>query len=134
MSSSKARRARSGHVLLVLAMVFGMAFSALPVLGQDGLEAVPSDVAAAIAAEKAEALYIVMMVEDPAIAYEGDIKGLKATKPAKGKKYNPNSAASRAYEAHLLNGQADALAAVDGDAVYNYTVSFNGFAAVLSRA
>ena len=45
--------------------------------------------------------YIVLMDDDPVVAYEGDLAGLPATKPGKGNKVNPNSAAVKKYLAHL---------------------------------
>jgi len=45
--------------------------------------------------------YIVVMAAMPLVAYEGDIKGLAATKPAKGKKFNPKSKAAKKYLSHL---------------------------------
>ena len=37
-------------------------------------------------------IYIVQLEGDPVLAYDGGIRGYKATKPGKGKKINPNSA------------------------------------------
>jgi hypothetical protein len=56
-------------------------------------------------------IYIVTMAADPAIAYEGDLKGYTATKPGKGKKINPNSAHVRKYVGHLSRSHDDALKA-----------------------
>jgi hypothetical protein len=47
---------------------------------------------AGVASKARKDVYVVIMAADPAIAYEGDISGLPATKPAKGTKINPNSA------------------------------------------
>ena len=49
--------------------------------------------------------YIVQMRDLPAVAYDGSIKGLAATKPAKGQKIDPNSAVVTKYVGHL-NAQA----------------------------
>ena len=63
---------------------------------------VPANVVEDIANAKAqEKAYVVWMAGDPVVAYDGGIKGLKATKPAKGKKLNPNSKAVIDYQAHL---------------------------------
>ncbi|HET9506766.1 MAG TPA: S8 family peptidase [Gaiellaceae bacterium] len=77
--------------------------------------------------------YIVQMLQAPVVAYEGDVAGLAATKPAKGQKIDPNSAAVKKYAAHLV-GQHDAVLQKVGGAakVYSYTYSYNGFAAKLT--
>ena len=74
--------------------------------------------------------YIVQMEEAPAVAYAGDISGLAATQPAKGKKIDPTSATVINYVAYL-KGQHDATVAKLPGAtkMYDYTYSFNGFAA-----
>ena len=45
--------------------------------------------------------YIVMMALDPAVKYNGNIKGYQATKPSKGKKLNVNSAHVKKYTKFL---------------------------------
>jgi hypothetical protein len=45
--------------------------------------------------------YIVQLAEPPVVAYDGGIAGLAATKPAKGQKIDPNSAAVLKYKAYL---------------------------------
>ena len=78
--------------------------------------------------------YIVVMKGDPLATYDGDTKGLRATKPAKGDKLDAHSADSQKYIAHLRNEQRK-LAKKQGitpDAEYQVTV--NGFSADLSGA
>ncbi len=79
-------------------------------------------------------LYIVQMVELPAIAYEGGVSGYKATKPGKGNKLNPNSAHVKKYNAMLSSTHDAALASVGAtqSKIYDYQYSFNGFAARLT--
>jgi hypothetical protein len=109
---------------------------AVPAAGQGDQELrVPDDVLAGIDANKVPAIYIVMLEDDPVVAYDGDIAGLPATKPGKGQKVDPNSAAVKRYQSYL-NGKHDAaLAAVGVESsakVYDYTVSFNGFSATMT--
>jgi subtilisin family serine protease len=135
MSSSKVRRGRSGRILLVLTMVLGLAFSALPVLGQDAGLQVPDDVVSAISAEKAEATYIIQMIDDPVVAYDGGIKGLAATKPKNGKKIDPNSGKVVHYVDYLKGKHNAALSGIGvgpEKKLYDYTYTFNGFAARLT--
>jgi subtilisin family serine protease len=82
--------------------------------------------------ESPNGIYIVQMVDNPVVAYEGDIKGLKATAPKKGEKINPNSPDVITYVAYLNSKHDKALAKVGGQKVYDYVYSFNGFAAQLS--
>ena len=42
-------------------------------------------------------VHIVLLRGNPVVAYEGEIKGMNATKPAKGKKINPHSKAVKKY-------------------------------------
>lgn len=82
-------------------------------------------------------VYIVTMAADPVIAYEGDIKGYKATKPGKGKKVNPRSANVRKYVGLLSQSHDDALKAVGAkkkNKIHDYAMALNGFAAQLTEA
>ncbi|MDT0156108.1 S8 family serine peptidase [Microbacterium sp. ARD32] len=76
--------------------------------------------------------YIVVLKADPLATYDGDTKGLRATKPPKGHKLDAHSADSQKYIAHLRNEQRKLAkkAGVTPDADYQVTV--NGFAADLT--
>ena len=81
--------------------------------------------------------YIVVMQLDPVIAYEGGIKNLKATKPGKGQKINPNSAHVRKYSQFLNKSHDDVLNAAGlGTAakLHDYNIALNGFAARMTHA
>jgi subtilisin family serine protease len=81
--------------------------------------------------------YVVIMGDDPVVAYEGDIAGLPATKPDRGKKVNPNSAAVRNYQKHLEKQRDNARAGADVDAdqvVNTYDFVLAGFSALLTPA
>lgn len=89
------------------------------------------DLFPAVEAPTKAGTYIVQLADAPVVAYEGGIKGLKATKPTKGEKIDPRGR----YVAHLQGKQDAALkAAGGGKKLYNYTYTFNGFAAELSAA
>lgn len=80
-------------------------------------------------------VYIVQMKNSPIVAYEGDIKGYKATKAAKGKKINPNSALVKRYAKFLDNSHNKALESVGVEGkIYDYHYALNGFAALLTPA
>jgi subtilisin family serine protease len=79
--------------------------------------------------------YIVQMIENPVVAYEGGVAGLKATKPSKGNKIDPNSPAVQEYIGYLKGAHEKALAKVGGaKKIYDYGITFNGFAAELTAA
>jgi subtilisin family serine protease len=80
-------------------------------------------------------VYVVVMDADPAMQYEGGVEGMEATKPGKGGKINPNSAHVKQYTKFLEKRHNKALEAVgadESDKIYDYTVTFNGFAAQLT--
>ena len=78
-------------------------------------------------------VYIVQMADDPVVAYNGGIKGLKATAPKNGQKIDPNSADVVNYVSYLNGKHNGALAKVGGaNKLYDYSYSFNGFAAQLT--
>ena len=79
--------------------------------------------------------YIVQMLADPVVAYDGGVAGLAATKPAKGQKIDPNSNKVQRYADHLKGAHSSALAkAGGGQKLYDYVYSFNGFSAELTSA
>ncbi|MGD2027595.1 MAG: S8 family serine peptidase, partial [Anaerolineales bacterium] len=83
--------------------------------------------------ESPNGVYIVQMIDMPVVAYEGDIKGYKATKPAKGDKINPNHPAVVKYIEYLDSKHDEALAKVGGGRkLYDFRYSYNGFAAELT--
>jgi subtilisin family serine protease len=103
----------------------------------DGLSVPDSVVADILNAKAEEKTYVVWMDGDPLVAYDGDIKGLKATRPGKGKKLNPKSKAVINYQAHLHARQNAAMQGVgigSSKKLYNYSVTFNGFAAKMTDA
>jgi hypothetical protein len=87
----------------------------------------------AVLSKSESPVYIVMMKDSPVVSYDGSIKGYKATKPAKGKRLEPNSAAVKRYAAYLDRQHDAVLNAVGGgEKVYDYRYALNGFAAVLT--
>lgn len=81
--------------------------------------------------------YVVIMDDDPVVAYDGNIRGLPGTKPDKGKKVNPNSSAVKNYQKHLDNqrGKAQAGANIaESQVLVTYDFALTGFAALLTPA
>jgi subtilisin family serine protease len=80
--------------------------------------------------------YIVIMANDPAISYDGDVAGLSATKPGKGGKINPNSAHVRKYQKFLEKSHSASLAKAGVDQaaqIHSYTIALNGYSAILTE-
>jgi subtilisin family serine protease len=82
--------------------------------------------------KSAEATYIVQLRDDPAVAYDGKIAGLKATKPAKGQKIDPDSKDVVGYASYLQSRHDAILAQKGGKKLQSYVYAFNGFAAKMS--
>jgi len=84
-------------------------------------------------AADAKSIYIVQMIDPPAVAYDGGIAGLSATRPAKGAKIDPASNNVTKYAAYL-NGRHDkAIEKVGGsNKLYDFDYTYNGFAANLT--
>jgi hypothetical protein len=89
-----------------------------------GLFVMPASSALSQAATKT---YVVQMLANPVVAYNGGVPGLEATKPAKGQKIDPQSSKVRRYVEHLNGTHANALQKVGGgQKIYDYVYSFNG--------
>lgn len=115
--------------ILSLVLVLAVAFSAVsPAVAQPSLKA---DKGGNLT-ESPNGVYIIQMMDKPVVAYEGDIKGLKATKPKGGQKINPYSKVVTDYVAYLNGKQDAALAKVGGQKLYGYYYSYNGFAAKMT--
>ena len=88
--------------------------------------------------EKSEyGVYIVLMAQDPVLAYEGGKAGFKATKPGKGKKLNPSSFRAKKYAEYLEASHMASLGAAGiqpAAKIYSYTIALNGYAAAMSHA
>ena len=83
---------------------------------------------------KSNNAYIVQLLDKPVVAYDGGIAGLKATKPKKGQKIDPNSADVVKYAAYLDGRHNEVLNAVGGGRkLYDYRYAFNGFSADLTE-
>ncbi len=77
--------------------------------------------------------YIVRLAEPAAAGYDGHIRGLRATRPAKGTKFDSRNPDVVSYRAHLAARQ-DAVMRSAGvaKALRSYGYVFNGFAAQMS--
>lgn len=88
---------------------------------------------ASLPANAADSVYLVLLEEPPAGAYEGGIAGLEATKPGPGERFDRNDPAVRGYVRHLRSRRNDAANRVGAVRLYDYDYSLNGFAAPLNN-
>ena len=81
-------------------------------------------------------VYIVIMAQDPVIAYDGDVDGYEATEPDEGDKINTNSAHVKKYVKFLEKKHdkaAKGAAVKESEVVYDYFYSLNAFAAPMTE-
>ncbi|WP_372966831.1 S8 family peptidase [Microbacterium sp.] len=76
--------------------------------------------------------YIVVLKSDPLASYTGDVKGLKATKPAEGEQLETQSKDSQRYVQHLETEQKTVAQEAGITPETTYQVVLNGFSAELS--
>jgi hypothetical protein len=118
--------------LSVLALV-AVALLALPAAGAGGDDSVAPN--GKFHGKSDNGVYIVRLADLPAVAYDGGVSGLKATKPKQGQKIDPNAPDVVKYVGYLKSKHDDALAGVGGGTkLYDYGFSLNGFAARISEA
>jgi subtilisin family serine protease len=129
MSITRPRRGQLIKLLVASSTALVLAVGVVAPVRADRSEAP----APAASAKASGGLYIVQLAGEPAVAYTGDVPGLRATKPAPGQKINPFSNDVVKYVGHL-NARHDAALAAVGAAgkAYSYAYTFNGFAASLT--
>jgi subtilisin family serine protease len=79
--------------------------------------------------------YVVIMEDDPAIAYDGGVAGLAPAKPDPGEKLDPTAPEVTRYVTHLEDQHEEALAGADVSTSTlrtSYTYALNGFSAMLT--
>jgi len=111
-------------LLMVLAVLLT---AVIPVAAQPGLKSKGGTLE-----ESPNGVYIVQMLDNPVVEYNGGINGLKATKPKNGEKIDPNSPAVVNYVSYLDSKHNDALSKAGGQKLYDYRYSYNGFAAQMT--
>lgn len=121
------KRKIQGAGLLVAALTLAVT---LIVAGTAGARVGDADVSSE--SKSAQPTYIVRMIQNPVVAYEGGIAGFKATAPAKGSKIDSLDADVVKYVGYLKGKHEEKLAQVGGQKIYDYNYSFNGFVANLN--
>jgi subtilisin family serine protease len=79
--------------------------------------------------------YVVIMEDDPVVAYEGGVPGLAPAKPDPGEKIDPTAPEVTQYVAHLEDQHAEALAdagVATSAKRESFTYALNGFSAALT--
>ncbi|MFC5265569.1 protease inhibitor I9 family protein [Kribbella qitaiheensis] len=95
----------------------------------------PDDLATSMRLPKfAPGKYVVTLADQPLATYQGGVAGLKATKPAKGRKVDTASPDSKAYRGFLDGRHNQVAAKVGAKATRHYSTAINAFAANLTSA
>lgn len=76
--------------------------------------------------------YIVTLADRPIATYDGSTKGLAATKPKKGRKVKTDSREAKEYRGFLSQLQDRIAGIVGAEILQRFSVSLNGFSAVLT--
>jgi subtilisin family serine protease len=116
---------RTATIVAVLAMLCAASSSAFA-----------ADEAADLS-DKAPGAYLVIMDEEPVVAYTGGLPGLEATAVSADDALDPRSPTVAAYVDHLRSRHDDALRAAGiplDTKLYDYTFATNGFAAGLTAS
>ena len=123
-----AHRLRVAAVTSVVALTAALAFTSLPA------QAEPPEPGAGPGPAAVPSRYIVTLKGAPVATYGGEVKGLQATRPTKGRKVDPKSSRAKRYRAYLERHQDRAAARVGAKADKHYAVALNGFTADLTSA
>jgi subtilisin family serine protease len=121
------RRAHSAAVAAIGVVVGVLTLVQLPTAYAEPPEPVKPSVPAPIPGR-----YIVTLTDKPIATYDGDVKGLRPTRPDKGQRVDVSSGAAKRYRAHLEDQQAKAAARVGAKPLKHYAVGLNGFATTLT--
>jgi subtilisin family serine protease len=76
--------------------------------------------------------YIVTLTGKPIATYDGEVKGLGATRPDKGERVDVTSGRAQRYRDYLKREQVSAAERVGARPLKHYAVSLNGFATTLT--
>jgi subtilisin family serine protease len=127
MTEMKMRKMMKRLIQSIIIFTTGMILQLLVIL--------PAGAYAKSAHTPGEEVYIVVMQQAPAIAYEGGQDRLAATKPGRGQKFEASAPSVRNYR-NYLKREHDAVleaAGVGGERkIHDYSAALNGFAAVLT--
>ena len=120
-----------------------LSIAAVPALAQRAEKAAKAKTVQKVQAFKSERVakgptnnaWIVQLAEKPAVAYTGGLKGMVATRPAKGQKIDPRAQAVVRYKGYLASRHDELLRkAGGGKKLYSYGYAFNGFSAEMTPA
>ena len=123
-------RSRRAHRAVIATSV---AAGALLILcGMPTAYALPSDRSGHGQPAPTPSRYIVTLTGKPIATYDGDVKGLGATRPSKGERVDVTSGRAQRYRDYLKREQVNAAERVGAKPLKHYAVSLNGFATTLT--
>ncbi|MEV5964024.1 S8 family serine peptidase [Kribbella sp. NPDC051952] len=76
--------------------------------------------------------YVVTLADNPVATYQGGQSGLKATKPAAGRKVQVNSTDAKRYSTFLAGKHAEVASRVGAKVSHDYSTALNAFTASLT--
>jgi len=122
-------RIRRAHLTVLATSV---AVGALLALGSFPAYAAPPEPAQPALPPPIPGRYVVTLTGKPIATYDGDVKGLRATRPSKGERVDVKTDRAKRYRAYLKRQQANAAARVGAKPLNHYAVSLNGFTSNLT--
>jgi subtilisin family serine protease len=122
----------SGLRRAALLAATAMATAALVLTTSPLAPAQPSSPPVPTAPESVPGRYIVTLAQQPVATYDGNVRGLAATRPSSGRKVNVTSTASRRYQSYLAKEQSRIAARVGARPNRRYSITLNGFATSLT--
>ena len=124
---SCARRAHFAAIATSLAVAGLLTFTQSPLANAEPQAPAKPPLSAPIPSR-----YIVTLTGKPIATYNGDVKGLRATRPSKGERVDVTSGNAKRYRAYLKKQQTNAAARVGAKPLKHYAVSLNGFTTTLT--
>jgi subtilisin family serine protease len=124
---SCARRAHFAVIATSLAVAGLLTFAQSPLVNAEPQAPAKPPLSAPIPSR-----YIVTLTGKPIATYNGDVKGLRATRPSKGERVDVTSGNAKRYRAYLKKQQTNAAARVGAKPLKHYAVSLNGFTTTLT--
>ena len=124
------RSVRRTPLQRVLATTVGLGMATTATLAASGSASASNE--EPLATQYKAGRYVVALAAPPTSSYEGGVKGMEATKPSEGEKFDSDSSEVKEYKTHLQIQQKRLADSADVDIARSYTTAINGFAADLT--
>ena len=128
-SSRASRRLRRVSAGLAVLVSGALTLSLMPLASADPTTAPPVSLPA-LATTPGD--YIVSLASAPVAAYDGDLKGFAATRPASGRRVDVSSTKAKRYRSYLRGQQDKVAARVGAKPRTRFEIGLTGFTAELT--